>query len=518
MRLIVGDRSRAGRLLPLPTTRGLTAPEVASQIAAADPRADVEFVGGEPTLREDLLDLIAVGRPADGSLGLETDGLALTSPDRVATLRAAGLDAVRIRVVAARAAAHDWVMGAPGHCRQVLRAIRASAAGGLRVTVELLVSRPGLSLLEETIAAVAHLGATSISLRPLRVSEVASDDRVALVPRVGLMSGALNSAARQARSLGLAFEVAGVPACLGGDVARSPTAEQGTSHRCGDCVAGCPGLEPGYVGLFGAAELPVAAGGTVVPLVFGHPAPIACPACADVDLPRASSRSVRMRMVASLPALERLRVLGAGSLWHPDARELLREVVRLEASVEVCGDVAPLADWSDDDLFRVRRVAEVHGAFFGPDPERHDAHVGREGAFSASMRALDRLAGLNVPTNAFAVVHHADGLVDWVPFWGDDAAPGPPAFRLSPRGGSLDALSASAQRLPLGPVRDAVERVLPACRRDGELAPEGTRMVSAPRSGIDRFGEWDPCRDAAGCAQAGACPGVPRGWTLEAVR
>ena len=538
-RLDVGHEQRLGRLAPRPASERLDVSALARLLRARAARPGLGRVvlgGGEPTLRADLLQVIATASEAapGARVVLETDGLALGAEGPTRALSAAGLGGVRIPVVGARIPMHDWVMGVPGHGRRALRGVRTAAEVGLEVAVDCLLTRPSVPLLAETVAVVAKLGARAVRFRLVTPGEVPVDDQVALVARVGLVAGPLAEAVRTALRLGLAVEILGVPHCaLPSELRGFAGVIDVETARCPSCSPSCGGVSADYVDLFGPAEL---LGGareaSVVRVVLGAPAPIRCSACGDgAQIEVEPRRDARVRLLrAARRQPERLRLASAGSLWHPAAPELLREAARLDVDhVEVAGDVAPLASWTDDELHRVRRLGAVHGAFYGPDAIRHDGHVGRDGAYEESRRALHRLSGLGVPVAGYGVLHGGADLVAWEGAWGPSGLPGAPAFRLSPAGSSLQELSEASRQLPDGAVRIALQSLLPACLRVDECAApaltggwsdEGEGRGGRPPSGSDRIGTWEPCPVAAQCTLAAVCPGLANGWTtgpLEAV-
>lgn len=507
IRLPIGGEQRRGRLVPPPVVDPL---DVDGVSAAAAGHSRVVLQGGEPTLREDLLALIAAAKPA--YVTLETDGLALTRPELVAPLREAGLDAVRTRLAAVRPEAHDHAVAVSGAGRRVVRAIRTCAAAGLEVAVDVLITRSGLPLLAETVAALARLGAQTVRLRPVTPGEVAADDVVALVPRLALLGGPLAAAVREGLRAGVRVGISGVPRCmLPESLHRQSDAAGGGDLRCAACPEGCPGVSPSYTGVFGCAELRTDDPADRIWLHVGVSEP---------------SRDVRIRMLRAARRRPRLLRLVAGeALQRSDAPELLRELARLDVdATEVCGDVAPMAGWSDDELFRMKRIGTVHAALLGPDGERHDARLGRDGAFAASLAVLERLAAQRTETAAYAIVHEPEEVAGWFEAWAD--LPGPPAFRLAAAGGELEALAAAIATLPTGPVRAGLSGLLPACLTEdavegqppsGGWSDDGPALGGAPPSSIDRLGTWEPCPKAARCERAARCPGIASGWTLEGV-
>ena len=489
LRLDVGDRTRPGRFSPSPVV-ALDVDAIRSLLVGAGEEARAVLVGGEPTLHPRLPELIRLAAEGAAHVALETDGLALEHARTVGILREAGLDEVRVRLAAARSDAHDWVTGVPGAGRRVLRSVRACSDAGITVRVDVVLTRPTLDLLDETVAAVARLGARAVVFRLPEASSIPDDERVTLLPPMGLLEPRLRSAVHVALRLGLHVALQGIPT---GGVPEDLRTYAGT---------GSPGAPVEVEDVFGRAG----AAGSVRVLSFGGEAPVACPVCADRGEVARSTRDVRRDMARSLePRPELLRITSAGSLWHPAAPELLREAARLEVgAVEAWGDLAAFGRWSDDALHRVRRV-RVFGALYGPSSELHDAHAGRPGAFAATLAAASRLEGLGVRVRLFGILHSADGLADWITAWWAQALPGSPLFRLSRRGGSLVRLAARAEGV------GDLQAQIPPC-----LGGSGPQDAGALGDGGHR-GSFTPCTLAPTCSAASRCPGLPLGWTADGV-
>ncbi len=74
----------------------------------------LSFTGGEPTLRRDLPELIALGRSRGLWMNLITNGIRSAKPEFVAALKTAGLDSAQVSLEAGDAATHDLVVGRSG--------------------------------------------------------------------------------------------------------------------------------------------------------------------------------------------------------------------------------------------------------------------------------------------------------------------------------------------------------------------------------------------------------------------
>lgn len=184
MRFVVTTRQRQpGRLGALPP-----APDPALVPAEAE-----WLVGGEPTLRTDLPALVGRCHP----VGIETDGLALSTEEALAPLISAGLVAVRIHLHSARSDAHDWLVGQPGAARRARRALSACRAAGLRVEAIVALTRPTLGHLAETTALVRHLGASEVHLR-LPLLQPEDRDYFAVMPQQPFIDEAVAASGRWA--------------------------------------------------------------------------------------------------------------------------------------------------------------------------------------------------------------------------------------------------------------------------------------------------------------------------------
>ena len=140
--------------------------------------------GGEPTLRSDLLDVL---KQCPRPISLCTDGLALSEPAVVQTLKRHGVERVCVPIISIRPDAHDWVVGLPGAARRSLKAIRVCVEQGLQVHAEIVPTRPTAGLLMETVGVLGRLGVHTLWCRRPRGDWLEPDDVLALIPRMGLL-------------------------------------------------------------------------------------------------------------------------------------------------------------------------------------------------------------------------------------------------------------------------------------------------------------------------------------------
>jgi radical SAM protein with 4Fe4S-binding SPASM domain len=91
----------------------------------------VSFTGGEPTLREDLPELIAYAKSKGMRVNLITNGLRCAEAPYVEGLKAAGLDSAQVSLEGPTAEVHDAIVRHPGAFAQSSRAVHVLRAAGI---------------------------------------------------------------------------------------------------------------------------------------------------------------------------------------------------------------------------------------------------------------------------------------------------------------------------------------------------------------------------------------------------
>jgi len=522
--------------------------------------------GGDPLRRADLRELLT------GLAALRPDGLGLCVPghgvaaNTVAALRGAGVQRLCVPFHCARQDAHDWLVGEPGALRVAHRAIRAAVDGELAVTAEVVITRPTMAHLAETVEVLARLGVRAIIARRLTEADAPGAQFVALAPRLALLEPHLERAAAGALERRVRLSLRELPLCVAPrlrplmapadaelwvDSAGVAAPRTAAGPGCATCPGAphCAGAPADYVARFGWEEFLSASAAAprihedvvtqrepeaTAPMAFswGGPRRLACAACGDAhhDEGGESTRAIRARMVVAArqrPAV--LRLVGAELLAHPQAASLIHDALRLFPRVEIAGEASAMAEWIDVDLRRLKDVQRFDVALFGPDAESHDAHCGLPGAFAATLRAVQRLrTKADVRAGAYALLHDARQMPAWAAAWDAGQLPGAPRFRLSAGGGSLDELIEAARALPEGRTRAALLAVLPHClAADAGLAVDGAAAAAAPATqqqlhfgrsmpydpcGADPLGAFAPCGGGAGTCATPGCPGRAVGW------
>ena len=129
------------------------------QIASVKPEgAVVNFTGGEPTLRKDLVMLVAYAK----HLGIErvvlqTNAIRFKDKRYLDALMRAGLDDALISFHSHDAAISDLMTRAPGTWKKTYQGIRNALDAGLQVSLNSVISRDNLETFGETMDyAIAH--------------------------------------------------------------------------------------------------------------------------------------------------------------------------------------------------------------------------------------------------------------------------------------------------------------------------------------------------------------------------
>lgn len=125
------------------------------------------FTGGEATLREDLVELVAYAEELGLVTGLLTHGRRLSDGIYVQALIAAGLDHVQITLESHDEAVHDSMVAAPGAWQETVQGVRNAVAAGLYTTTNTTLTRENVAEIEETVAFIASLGVPTFACNSL---------------------------------------------------------------------------------------------------------------------------------------------------------------------------------------------------------------------------------------------------------------------------------------------------------------------------------------------------------------
>ena len=277
--VLVGGRPNARS----PGAREGTAPELdtgrvteALGEAARTGQRLAVLVGGEPTTRQDLHQILRAARETGLSVGLATSGRMLVYPKLRGVLLAGRVAYVRVALLGATAATHDALAAVPGAFAQTvegLRALVAEAPSSLRVDVACTVLADNLDELEALVDLVTGLARRGrLSVRFVAPGPDVPAEQWPPAPRVTASVGrALARVVAGGAGLGAAWEGFapclleeaaelrdetlryGVPVignrALGSAIPLEAPGERSHPFPCQDCAheATCPGAPPGLL-------------------------------------------------------------------------------------------------------------------------------------------------------------------------------------------------------------------------------------------------------------------------------
>ncbi len=111
----------------------------------------LSFTGGEPTLREDLIDLIAYGRERGLRINLITNGIRCHDKEYVKKLVDAGLNSAQVSIEGPDAETHDYIVGIPGAFDKTVQGIKNLQETDIYTHCNTTICRPNVHKLEELV-------------------------------------------------------------------------------------------------------------------------------------------------------------------------------------------------------------------------------------------------------------------------------------------------------------------------------------------------------------------------------
>lgn len=121
------------------------------------------FTGGEPTLRDDLEELIAHARGRGLIINLVTNGT-LIDDSRAASLKAAGLGSAQVSVEAPDIETHDFLTGRTGSFAETLAGIAALRRAGIPTQTNTTITRANIDLVRAMPAFLHSLGISRFAM------------------------------------------------------------------------------------------------------------------------------------------------------------------------------------------------------------------------------------------------------------------------------------------------------------------------------------------------------------------
>jgi MoaA/NifB/PqqE/SkfB family radical SAM enzyme len=168
------------------------------------------FVGGEPTLHDDLPSLVRRAKRKVGRVVLQTNARRLAYPSYAESLAQAGVDAIDVSLHGSTEAMHDYHTSVAGSFRQTLRGAANGASAGMSVVVTCVVTRSNFRHLAEVVAVAQAIGAKAVRFQAPRLSGRALLARDRIVAHTELVVPYLKKAVVAGRTHGIDV-VAGLP-------------------------------------------------------------------------------------------------------------------------------------------------------------------------------------------------------------------------------------------------------------------------------------------------------------------
>ncbi|MHA2140530.1 MAG: PqqD family peptide modification chaperone [Candidatus Thorarchaeota archaeon] len=115
----------------------------------------LSFTGGEPTLREDLFELIAYARAKGLRVNLITNGRRCSDPKFVQRLVKAELNSAQVSIEGPDAKTHDLIAGTPGSFEQTVQGIKNLKKTDIYTHCNTTICRPNVDKIEALVDFIA---------------------------------------------------------------------------------------------------------------------------------------------------------------------------------------------------------------------------------------------------------------------------------------------------------------------------------------------------------------------------
>jgi cyclic pyranopterin phosphate synthase len=240
----------------------------------------VSFTGGEPTIRRDLLGLVAAARARGyADIKVQSNGLLFAHAPNVEKLAAAGANRFHVSIHTHDAGVYDTLVRREGSYPLMVAGLRNLVAKKLRVTADVILKRDTFERLPDAIVWLHELGVRSAHLWFVSLTD-GNRDNLHSMPRMTEVVPFMHQAFAFARVKNFELRSLHVPRCLlGEDAAHAwdPGADRvmvvtpdarfelrdsklaGAVHveACRGCVHEgiCPGVRPDYLERYGDAEI-----------------------------------------------------------------------------------------------------------------------------------------------------------------------------------------------------------------------------------------------------------------------
>lgn len=165
----------------------------------------VTFTGGEPTLREDLPELVLHAQKRGIVTGLVTNGRKLKDKKYVEQLEKSGLDFVQVTLESHKAQVHDLMAASEGSWKETVAGIKNAAKSHVYTTTNTTLSKHNAADFPDTIEFLKSLGVAAFGCNSLIYSGKANAVSEEFALPIETLSELLPRIRDKAHELGLKF-------------------------------------------------------------------------------------------------------------------------------------------------------------------------------------------------------------------------------------------------------------------------------------------------------------------------
>jgi radical SAM protein with 4Fe4S-binding SPASM domain len=176
----------------------------------------LSFTGGEPTLREDLFELIQYGREKGLRMNLITNGRRCASKEFVQKLVDAGLNSAQVSIEGPDAEIHDYIVGVSGAFEQTVQGVKNLRETDIYTHCNTTICKPNKEHLERLVDFHAdELGLAYFSMNMVIYTGTAAKLREELQVKYSEIEDIVKRVKKRASKKGIQFVwYAPTPVCL----------------------------------------------------------------------------------------------------------------------------------------------------------------------------------------------------------------------------------------------------------------------------------------------------------------